>query len=135
MDAAKKRGRPAGSRTSGDTPAMRRARRYFELLGDGMKSMAAARAVAAEWQVSESTVFSDCARHGERLVRQLEDETRAIRTELGRMIEQAHPDVAVALALEFRSQPEGGAINHRDEWLVFLAEQYFTLQSKARLLI
>lgn len=63
-----RRGRPPGSRTSRATPAMKRAREYFEMKGHkGYTPMKAAKFVAAKWGVTESTVFKDWQRHFLRL--------------------------------------------------------------------
>jgi hypothetical protein len=68
MRARGKPGRPIGSKTFRETPAVKRARVFLEKKHAGLKPNAAARAVAADWQVSESTVFKDYERHLSRLI-------------------------------------------------------------------
>lgn len=62
-----RRGRPPGRRTNSTTPAMRRAQAFFELKRQGLSPNQAAKVVAADWQVTESTVFKDWERHQSRL--------------------------------------------------------------------
>lgn len=68
MRARGKPGRPIGSKTFRETPAVKRARVFLEKKHAGFKPNAAARAVAADWQVSEATVFKDYERHLSRLI-------------------------------------------------------------------
>lgn len=68
MPARRKPGRPLGSKTFPETPAVKRARVFLEKRHAGFKPNAAAKAVAADWQVAESTVFKDYERHLSRLI-------------------------------------------------------------------
>lgn len=94
MNTRGKLGRPYGSRTFRETPAVKRARQFFELQYEGMKPTAAAKAVAAEWQVSETTIFSDYSRHRARLMTGMEKRIRENKVWFGRLLMQEHPDIA-----------------------------------------
>lgn len=153
-----RRGRPIGSRTFRETPAVKRARAFFELKFDGVKPTAAAKAVAAEWQVSESTVFKDYQRHVARLLASAQRRTRQVQIEFGRMLVRDHPGVAAAFARVFARElnsmcgelaerldalgnsaaaqavraydPETAA--NGDAWLALLGAQYIALLRRSR---
>lgn len=82
----RKLGRPVGSRTFRETPAVKRAREYHALRLDGMKPSKAARIVAVKWMVSESTIYSDSRRHISRLVADLERQSDDSRIRLLSML-------------------------------------------------
>lgn len=122
MHANGKRGRPIGSKTFRETPAVKRARNFLERKHAGLKPNAAANEVASNWQVSESTVFKDYERHlsrlittgisdalsktalpdFERLVRKAEatatGKCRLTEIKAGRMLIRDYPDIATAFA-------------------------------------
>jgi hypothetical protein len=100
---AKRRGRPVGARTKADTPAVKRAREYRELLYTGTRPNAAARAVAKKWDVAESTVFKESARHDSRLVDELERETDEILHSAGLRFMELYPGVADPIFDAWRS--------------------------------
>ena len=63
----KKPGRPKGSKTKTTTPAMKMARKYLELIIDGMAPTKALRRLAGESQYSENTIRRDWYRHAARV--------------------------------------------------------------------
>lgn len=153
-----KPGRPIGSRTFRETPAVKRARAFFELQFDGMKPTAAAKVVAAEWQVSESTVFKDYQRHVARLLASARRRTRELQIEFGRMLVRDHPGVAAAFARGFAGEFNSMSVKlaaqldalgnpaaaqavraydpetatNGDAWLALLGQQYIALLRRSR---
>lgn len=104
MHARPKLGRPHGSKTFRETPAVKRARQFFELKSDGMKPTSAAKMVAAEWQVSESTIFSDYSRHRGRLLAGMKKKMRENDLWFGRLLMQERPDIAAELTRLFTDE-------------------------------
>ncbi len=90
----RKRGRPVGSRTFQETPAMKRARDFLDLLCDGVKPNQAARRVANQWLVVESTVFKDVQRHHARIFATQTRATRKRTIDLGRRFQADFPEHA-----------------------------------------
>jgi hypothetical protein len=90
----RKRGRPVGSRTFQETPAMKRARDFIDLLSDGIKPTQAARRVANQWMVVESTVYKDFQRHQARIFATQTQATRKRMIDLGRRFQADYPEHA-----------------------------------------
>lgn len=82
---ARKRGRPKGARTRADTPGVRYARDYFELVGAGQSKGAAAKAVAAKWGVAVTTVLKARQRHERRLADEIIRQATDIEYRVGLM--------------------------------------------------
>jgi hypothetical protein len=146
------RGRPRGRKSFHETPAMKRAKQYFELLGAGKKSTAAARKVAIQWQVAECTVFQDARRHGGRIADDMERSAINMKREvrlrliaLGRKFKADYPEradqflamwsqgfLATAEKLESLGNPTNAAyvrdyakaFEESDIYLEFLANVY-----------
>ena len=60
----RKPGRPKGASTKANTVGKKRARRFFDLtIDDGMRSTAAAKKVADEFETTVSDVFKSAKRH------------------------------------------------------------------------
>ncbi len=153
-----KPGRPVGSKTFRETPAVKRARAFFELQFDGMKPTAAAKVVAAEWQVSESTVFKDYQRHVARLLASAQKRSRELKIQFGRMLLRDHPEIASAFERRFVDEfysvrdrlaaqldtlgnaPtaqatrafNSGAFTESDAWFELLGQQYLAMLRNSR---
>lgn len=89
---AKRRGRPAGARTRSDTPAVKRAREFIRLkVEDGLRPAQAAKRVAAEFGVDESTVYKDARFHDSRLADEARLERYDILHSAGLMCMEQYP--------------------------------------------
>lgn len=74
-----KRGRPKGAKTKGDTPGVKLAREYLDLLCDGLRPMAAAREAARRLgrpNMDETTALHALNRHHDRLIDEAESDAK-----------------------------------------------------------
>lgn len=97
---AKRRGRPVGSRTKAETPAMTRTREFFSLLDKGSTLIAAQKEVAKKWSgIDAKTISTDVRRHGRRV---LDNEWANLHFKIGKNFIEKHQDIAESLIYPVR---------------------------------